>query len=62
MENRYMLTVMRTLFNVTFAMIGYRPKNPVIISNDAEREEIEALLEAIDADDDVQNVYVRLAG
>jgi transcriptional/translational regulatory protein YebC/TACO1 len=43
-------------------MIGYRPKNPVTITSDAEREEVEAFLEAIDEDDDVQNVYVGLAG
>ncbi len=40
---------------------GYRPKNTVTLS-DAEREEVEAFLEALDADDDVQNVYVGLAG
>ena len=28
----------------------------------AEREEVEAFLEAVNADDDVQNVYVGLAG
>ena len=28
----------------------------------SEREEVEAFLEAVDADDDVQNVYVGLAG
>jgi len=49
-------------YTVTTAKLGYRPKNPVTISNDAEREEVEAFLEAIDADDDVQNVYVGLAG
>jgi YebC/PmpR family DNA-binding regulatory protein len=49
-------------FTVTSAMIGYRPKNPVTITSDAEREEVEAFLEAIDEDDDVQNVYVGLAG
>lgn len=48
-------------FTVTSAQLGYRPKNPVTLS-DAEREEVEAFLEAIDADDDVQNVYVGLAG
>lgn len=47
-------------FTVTSAQLGYRPKNPVTLS-DAEREEVEAFLEAIDADDDVQNVYVGLA-
>jgi len=41
--------------------LGYQAKNPVTL-NDAEREEVEAFLEAIDADDDVQNVYVGLAG
>ncbi len=48
-------------FTVQSAQLGYRAKNPVKLS-DAEREEVEAFLEAIDADDDVQNVYVGLAG
>ncbi|MBA1274225.1 YebC/PmpR family DNA-binding transcriptional regulator [Stutzerimonas azotifigens] len=48
-------------FNVTAAQLGYRPKNPVSLSG-AELEEVEAFLEAIDAHDDVQNVYVGLAG
>lgn len=48
-------------FSVQSAQLGYRAKNPVTLS-DAEREEVEAFLEAIDADDDVQNVYVGLAG
>jgi YebC/PmpR family DNA-binding regulatory protein len=46
-------------FTVQSAQLGYRPKNTVALS-DAEREEVEAFLEAIDADDDVQNVYVGL--
>jgi YebC/PmpR family DNA-binding regulatory protein len=46
-------------FVVQSAQLGYRPKNSVKL-NDAEREEVEAFLEAIDADDDVQNVYVGL--
>lgn len=46
-------------FTVQSAQLGYRPKNTVTL-NDAEREEVEAFLEAIDADDDVQNVYVGL--
>lgn len=48
-------------YTVTSAQLGYRPRNPVTLS-DAEREEVEAFLEAVDADDDVQNVYVGLAG
>jgi YebC/PmpR family DNA-binding regulatory protein len=48
-------------FTVISAQLGYRPKNPVTLS-DAEREEVEAFLEAVDADDDVQNVYVGLTG
>jgi len=48
-------------FVVQSAELGYRPKNPVTLGA-AEREEVEAFLEAIDADDDVQNVYVGLAG
>lgn len=48
-------------FSVQSAQLGYKPKNPVTVG-DAEREEVEAFLEAIDSDDDVQNVYVGLAG
>lgn len=47
-------------FTVQSAQLGYRPKNRVSIG-DAERAEVEAFLEAIDADDDVQHVYVALA-
>ena len=47
-------------FTVQSAQLGYRPKNTVAL-NDAEREEVEAFLDAIDADDDVQNVYAGLA-
>ena len=42
-------------------ILGYRPKNPVSLG-EAERTEVEAFLEAVDADDDVQNVYAGLAG
>ena len=48
-------------FVVQSAQLGYRPKNPVTLG-DAERAEVEAFLEAIDADDDVQNIYAGLAG
>ncbi|EKM97750.1 MAG: YebC/PmpR family DNA-binding transcriptional regulator [Pseudomonas sp.] len=48
-------------FTVQSAQLGYRPKNPVSLSG-AELEEVEAFLEAIDAHDDVQHVYVGLAG
>ena len=48
-------------FTVQSAQLGYRPKNAVTL-NDTERAEVEEFLEALDADDDVQNVYVGLAG
>ena len=48
-------------FAVRSAELGYRPKNPLTL-NATERAEVEAFLEAIDADDDVQNVYAGLAG
>ena len=48
-------------FVVQSARLGYRPKNPVTLGA-AERAEVEAFLEAIDADDDVQNVYPGLTG
>lgn len=47
-------------FTVQTAQLGYRPKNPLSIGA-AEQAEVEAFLDAIDADDDVQNVYVGLA-
>ncbi|WP_310628213.1 YebC/PmpR family DNA-binding transcriptional regulator [Limnohabitans sp.] len=51
-------------FNVLSAKLGYKPKNPVDpTSLSAEAlEEVEAFLSAIDDNDDVQNVYVGLAG
>ena len=51
-------------FTVLSAKLGYKPKNPVNpASLSAEHlEEVEAFLAAIDANDDVQNVYVGLAG
>ncbi len=46
-------------YNVLTAKLVYRANNPVSLG-DAERAEVEAFLDAIDADDDVQNVYVGL--
>lgn len=48
-------------FNVVSAKLGYRPKNTVSLS-EGEMEEVEAFLADIDAHDDVQEVYVGLAG
>ncbi len=42
------------------AQLGYRPKNPVTL-DDTARADVEAFLKAIDADDDVQNIYAGLA-
>ena len=47
-------------FTVSSAQLGYKPKNPMTLDETA-RAEVEAFLETIDADDDVQNVYVGLA-
>lgn len=47
-------------FHVEAAKLGYRAKNPMSL-NAEQREEVEAFLDAIDADDDVQTVYVGLA-
>jgi len=51
-------------FTVLSAKLGYKPKNPVDPANLSPEhlEEVEAFLAAIDANDDVQNVYVGLAG
>lgn len=47
-------------FTVSSAKLGYVPKNPVTLEGEA-LTEVEAFLEAIDEDDDVQNVYVGLS-
>jgi len=51
-------------FTVLTAKLGYKAKNPIDpASLSAEQmEEVEAFLAAIDGNDDVQNVYVGLAG
>lgn len=51
-------------FTVLSAKLGYRPKNPVNPASlsPSELEEVETFLAAIDAHDDVQNVFVGLAG
>jgi YebC/PmpR family DNA-binding regulatory protein len=41
--------------------IVWRPKNPVKVEDPAARAEVEAFLEELDADDDVQHLYVGLA-
>ncbi|MDB5899289.1 MAG: hypothetical protein JWP22_4301 [Ramlibacter sp.] len=50
-------------FTVLSAKLGYRPKNPVSAASLApgELQEVESFLAAIDAHDDVQNVFVGLA-
>jgi YebC/PmpR family DNA-binding regulatory protein len=47
-------------WTVTAAKLGWRPKNPVSLSAEA-RAEVEAFLEALDDDDDVQTLYPALA-
>ncbi|MDB5752388.1 MAG: hypothetical protein JWP65_2809 [Ramlibacter sp.] len=51
-------------FTVLSAKLGYKPKNPVDPARlePAQLEEVEAFLAAIDQHDDVQNVFVGLAG
>ena len=51
-------------FTVVSAKLGYKPKNPIVPASlsAADLEEVEAFLAAIDGNDDVQNVYVGLAG
>jgi YebC/PmpR family DNA-binding regulatory protein len=46
-------------YTVEKAYLGYRAKNPVALSG-AERDEVEAFLQALDEDDDVQTVYAGL--
>jgi YebC/PmpR family DNA-binding regulatory protein len=48
-------------FVVQSAHLGYRARHPVMLG-ERERAEVEAFLEALDADDDVQHIYAGLAG
>ena len=41
--------------------IGWRAKNPVKVEDPAAKTEVEAFLHELDADDDVQHIYVALA-
>ncbi len=47
-------------WSVTSVVLGWRAKNPVSVDA-AARAEVEAFLEAVDEDDDVQRLYVGLA-
>jgi transcriptional/translational regulatory protein YebC/TACO1 len=47
-------------WHVTSAELIWKAKNPVTL-DDARRTEVEAFLEALDEDDDVQHIYVALA-
>ncbi len=51
-------------FTVLSAKLGYKPKNPIDPASlsPADLHEVEAFLASIDDNDDVQNVYVGLAG
>ena len=51
-------------FTVLSAKLGYKAKNPIdpATLSAADMEEVEAFLAAIDANDDVQNVFAGLAG
>jgi YebC/PmpR family DNA-binding regulatory protein len=51
-------------FSVLSAKLGYKAKNPINAASlsPAHLEEVEAFLAAIDANDDVQNVFVGLVG
>jgi len=51
-------------FKVLSAKLGYKPKNPIDPASlsATDLEEVEAFLAAIDGNDDVQNVFVGLAG
>ena len=46
-------------WHVHSAALGWRAKNPVKLEGD-HRTQVEAFLETLDADDDVQNIFVGL--
>jgi YebC/PmpR family DNA-binding regulatory protein len=48
-------------FSVNTARLVYRANNPVTLTDEAALAEVEAFLDAIDGDDDVQHVYAGIA-
>ncbi len=48
-------------WTVSSARLIWKAKNPVSVDDDAKRAEVEAFLETLDSDDDVQRLYVGLA-
>ena len=48
-------------WTVTKMQLVWRAKSPVTLENEAQRAEVIAFLDALDADDDVQNVFAGLA-
>ena len=48
-------------WTVSSAQLIWKAKNPVTIDDATKRAEVESFLEALDEDDDVQNLYVGLA-
>ena len=48
-------------WTVATMRLGWRPKNPIKIDDETARAEVEAFLGDVDADDDVQHIYVGLA-
>lgn len=49
-------------FTVLSAKLGYKPRNPVTGLGDEQMAEVEAFLEGLDNHDDVQDMFVGLAG
>ena len=49
-------------FTVLSAKLGYQAKTPVSGLSDEQMAEVEAFLEALDNHDDVQDMFVGLAG
>ncbi|MBM4356724.1 MAG: YebC/PmpR family DNA-binding transcriptional regulator [Deltaproteobacteria bacterium] len=48
-------------WTLSSARLIWKAKNPVSLDDEAKRTEVEAFLEALDEDDDVQHLYVGLA-
>jgi len=48
-------------WQLSSARLIWKSKNPVALDDEGKRAEVEAFLEALDEDDDVQQLYVGLA-
>ena len=59
-DRRFWAALAEQGWTISASRLIWKAKNPVVPESDAARAEVEAFLEALDEDDDVQSLYVAL--